>query len=893
MKKLFYPCLFFAAMAMTTSCSQDEEIVQPSNGDMTTFKVQLDGATKSRTAGDGQTVDKLYYAVYDNNGTKVIYPNPNEGNYKTAPITDGTASVSLPLMKTEEYKIVFWAQTDGTNAYTFTELTDIKVNYDGLESNQENRDAFFNAFNFEADGETETVMLYRPFAQLNVATAIDDWNEAVRQYQANGNTDYPVKYSSVTVDKLATNFNAMDGKATGSTTAEIVFGKKDILDESIYIGENADEYKLLAMNYVMMPAIQGPTGLNSHDAAPEDGNKDLVKVEFTLWKDADNKIMTASVDNVPIQRNFRTNIIGSFLTGDQTQFNIVVDAEFDGDKNEPGITFEDEKKIARIYSADGLKYFRDLVNGNKSRAAAGETFAGWTIYLEKEIDLANEAWEPIGLNADDAKKFMGTFDGKGNIIRNLKVETEAGYTAAGFFGALNGTAKNFTIDGATIKHISTANAEGQTDNGIAVVAGSIYNKGNIENVTVKNASVEGNRLVGGIAGYTYGNIKDCTVETITLTATPDNLSGSYDNGDKVGGIAGYWGCENTYVISGNKVNGATIKGYRDLGGIVGSGLNGAAKVTNNIVSNTTIVADQTVNYYEDKDSYVGAIIGRINTNETIDESNEAVDVNLSTVKNNEEGKPVSEMTLVGDMQVSTGTTIHTQTSTGPVTINGNGNTIVSTAESVDDFTWEGGTIPAMSTIFSSTDGSKVTVNDLKFTGTMSALMLGHYVDSNSNWYNTEMNNVDVIDAKVVSFSANISPAVVIYGTATLNGCNIYGTTLSELDTDPMWPVYDVAAVNYSTTTLKNCKIGSFYIWNQAGLIVDESTEIQTLVVRGNMNTSKYGVTIKSGTKVEIIDLSAITNKTKVNFTIEEGATVGKFVVNGVEYDSLDAYKNAE
>ncbi|MBQ2857901.1 MAG: hypothetical protein IJE78_12420, partial [Bacteroidaceae bacterium] len=823
---------------------------------------------------------------------------------------------------------------------------------------------------------------------------------------------------------------------------------------------------------------------------------------------------------------------------------IVVDADFDNDHNvSSGIIFEDANKIARIYSVDGLKFFRDLVNGEKSRTTASETFEGWTIYLENTIDLNNEAWTPIGLNADKEEKFKGTFDGKGNTIKNLKVETEPGYTTAGFFGALNGTAKNFTIDGATIKHISTANAAGQTDNGIAVVAGSIYTKGNIENVTVKNASVEGNRYVGGIAGYTYGNIKDCTVETITLTAIPDNTSGSYDNGDKIGGIAGYWACESTYVISGNKVDGATIKGYRDIGGIIGSGIDGAAKVTNNIVSNTTIVADQETYFYGAKDYNVGAIIGRTNGTETIDESNvienvlvadkviktaeelqaaikdnkvkavaladgeykglfeisknftisgvnaggakingmvfanneatltlknlsltnddetlidkdgrgkkgsvlceyqasivaenctfDAVydyivyikssdtnnyhkftnckfncngkraihsktnitvdnctfvdqyrysiqlrgqgDINTETkvvftnntvvdacktsgksygtfveisanqpfknvsfdIENNagnlgftyddtnlnsasylsqenfgtcyfdginflpeslmflgdtEEGESAT-VSLNNDLSVSAGTTIHTQNACGDITINGNGNTIESTAESVNDFTWEGGTIPAMSTIFSSTDGSKVTVNDLKFTGTMSALMLGHYVDSNSNWYNTEMNNVDVIDAKVVSFSANISPAVVIYGTAALNGCNIYGTTLSELDTDPMWPVYDVAAVNYSTTTLKNCKIGSFYIWNQAGLIVDENTEIETLVVRGNMNTSKYGVTIKSGTKVEIIDLSAITNKTKVNFTIEDGATVGKIVANGVEYASIDAFKN--
>lgn len=209
-------------------------------------------------------------------------------------------------------------------------------------------------------------------------------------------------------------------------------------------------------------------------------------------------------------------------------------------------------------------------------------------------------------------------------------------------------------------------------------------------------------------------------------------------------------------------------------------------------------------------------------------------------------------------------------------------------------TWEGGTIPAMSTIFSSADGSKVVVNDLNFTGTMSALMLGLYQNSTYNNYNTELNNVNVIGTEVVSFSAGISPAMCIYGTATLNNCQIYGTTLSPLDTDPMWPVYDVASVNYSTTYVNGGKIGTFYIWNQGALILDQGAEVGTITIAGNMNTTKpeWSITIKAGTSVGAIDLSKITNKNRVNLNIEAGATIGKFISNGNEYATLDEWKNA-
>lgn len=234
------------------------------------------------------------------------------------------------------------------------------------------------------------------------------------------------------------------------------------------------------------------------------------------------------------------------------------------------------------------------------------------------------------------------------------------------------------------------------------------------------------------------------------------------------------------------------------------------------------------------------------------------------------------------------------TATAPVEINGNGNTVTGVASSVDAFQWsDNGTIPAMSNIFSSKDGAKVTVNDLTFTGTMSAVMAGNYVDTNSNWFNTEFNNVKIIDAEVVSFSSNISPALCVYGDMTMNNCEMIGTTLSELDTDPMWPVYDVAVVNYSNTVINNSKIGSLYMWNQAKVTVASGSAIDTIVIRGNMNTTKYGLVVEAGATVGSIDLSNITKTEKINITINDGANVGKFVDNGIVYDTIAAWQDAQ
>ncbi len=239
------------------------------------------------------------------------------------------------------------------------------------------------------------------------------------------------------------------------------------------------------------------------------------------------------------------------------------------------------------------------------------------------------------------------------------------------------------------------------------------------------------------------------------------------------------------------------------------------------------------------------------------------------------------------------------TATEPYVVNGNGKTIKGIATNADAFTWtNNGTIPEMSNIFSSANGSKVTVNDLTFTGTMSSVMAGNYVAgsvADQSNFNTEFNNVNIVNAEVVSFSAGISPALTVYGTAVLNNCNVYGTTLSALDTNPMWPVYDIAAVNYSDLTVNDSKIGSIYMWNQAKVTVADGSEVSTIVIRGNMNNNNANnwLVINDGATVGTIDLSEITDVNRVKIEIEDGATFGGFVDNGITYATIEAWKNAQ
>ena len=340
---------------------------------------------------------------------------------------------------------------------------------------------------------------------------------------------------------------------------------------------------------------------------------------------------------------------------------------WDGETIDTGWYNENDTTFT-LNDAEQLAGFAKLVNG-------GTTFAGKIVELGADIDLAGMEWTPIGLNADDeAKKFFGTFDGKGHTISGLYVATEPSYTAAGLFGALSGTAKNFTVENAVIEHISTGDA---TDNGVAVVAGSLYKSGAIDNVHVVNATVNGNRYVAGIAGYVYGDITNCTVTDSKLTATPNDVSDvsddqvatvallavasedgedgpKYDNGDKVGGIAGYFSREenDVNVLDGNTVSNTTLTGYRDVGGIVGYVTAGNV-VTNNCVEDITLVRDKNPaydykgsEYKSDADYDVRAIIG--------DSEKEPVDLSNVVVMNGrlDEIKVSGKQTVASDEEVN-------------------------------------------------------------------------------------------------------------------------------------------------------------------------------------------------------------------------------------------------
>ena len=162
-------------------------------------------------------------------------------------------------------------------------------------------------------------------------------------------------------------------------------------------------------------------------------------------------------------------------------------------------------------------------------------------------------------------------------------------------------------NGATIENLEVE--------GIESVGLFGYVKGNIADLTVKNATIEGNHWVGGITGRICGSIKNCHVENATIVATPRLVNGAYDDGDKAAGIVGYSepNAANTPAepIENCSVKNCTITAFRDAAGIVGATYYGD-NLINNSVKDVAVLAIQrdilTPGYY--KDANVGSVIGR-------------------------------------------------------------------------------------------------------------------------------------------------------------------------------------------------------------------------------------------------------------------------------------------
>ncbi len=229
---------------------------------------------------------------------------------------------------------------------------------------------------------------------------------------------------------------------------------------------------------------------------------------------------------------------------------------------------------------------------------AGNNYAGKTVKLMADLDLAGIAWTPIG---KEGAPFQGTFDGTTATISNLTV---TGEDCVGLFGRTENSSviKNVRIHNASVKGVKC----------VGVVAGSAYT-GRIESSSITGkVQVEGSYKVGGFTGETYHWVKNSSIEADAESYVKGVYLEADLEGDNVGGIVGFFG-EGSGIRAENCYAAINVEGTRKVGGIAGY-LHENNKVSGCTYSGT-VSCNADAAYIADNAAklFVGGIIGEVDS----------------------------------------------------------------------------------------------------------------------------------------------------------------------------------------------------------------------------------------------------------------------------------------
>lgn len=291
-----------AAALLVTSCNDEmDNGLKTGDEGTVTFTAQLPSEMGTRAFADGLTAKHLQYAVYEAGQSTPLKVFGDETTVVgEAEMNNLKQTVSLKLTTGKTYDVIFWAADNSAKKpYTFDPLTQtVKIKYTNVYSNNDICDAFFKKETITVSGNQNVdVKLTRPFAQVNIGT--DDFDAAT--IAGLNLTQTQVKATAGDILNLAT------GKMEG-TEATRTFKMKAIptADDGAF---PVAGYKYLLMAYI-----------------PISDTKETVDMTFGY----NGKSSFRSFTNVPLQRNYRTNIYGSLLTN-SVDFNVVIEPAFSGE----------------------------------------------------------------------------------------------------------------------------------------------------------------------------------------------------------------------------------------------------------------------------------------------------------------------------------------------------------------------------------------------------------------------------------------------------------------------------------------------------------------------------------------------------------------------------------
>ena len=441
-------------IALTTAACQKEKLFdsQTAGEETVTFTVKTDAAaTKATADGDGQGagLNRCLVAVY----MKTADPALPYKLYDT-PAATGSGlnyTFTVNLIRKQTYQIVVWADK-GETVYDVNEgLTLVTRKTGDVACNSDAYDAFYSSTEFVQGTTTSTaITAKRPFAQLNLITK--DLNENFQPGAVS------VTYSS------PQSFNPFDGTVSADMT-EVTY-RADSPYYNTATVTTATQHTLV-MNYLF---------------AAEGDQTILPSVKMTAKLTVDAEIEVA---NVPVRRNYRTNIIGNLLT-EQTDYTITVDPGWSGETDVEWVS------VATVADANAA-----LQNG-KTNVAIGSVETDGSVI---EIPQTN-ASIGITLPSNNAKavtiKYKTSSESGQTPNLNVAAENNTGDLV------INAPQSHVTLNGAAYNNVTAS-----TSNTTLVVEEGVT----IENLTVNQGAVE-----------IYGTVKNITLAqgcTIKVWAVGD------------------------------------------------------------------------------------------------------------------------------------------------------------------------------------------------------------------------------------------------------------------------------------------------------------------------------------------------------------------------------------
>lgn len=327
--KLFKTLAATAMSVLAIACAKEPVAGVAGDGETTevSFNVEVPGETVvTKGISDASTTDELICQVFLNDGNYT--PVPELTQKVAVDAATHKAKVEFSLVKGNKYAFIFWAQASGTDYYETSDLRSVKMNVNNVKANEPKMDAFWATATQTATStpSKNNIIMYRALAQVNFGAVLP----------AQGRADaVTVTKSTISMKGVPDTFHPFLGdKSTACEgSVDITFAENATIDENLTVA--SVDYSCLATAYVFAPK--------------SDKKLTDAKATFTM---STGKTTSISAPNVPIQGNYRTNILGDLLTVGAT-FNVKIDSEFKGvDKTYDAVSSSLEKGATVTLSND-------------------------------------------------------------------------------------------------------------------------------------------------------------------------------------------------------------------------------------------------------------------------------------------------------------------------------------------------------------------------------------------------------------------------------------------------------------------------------------------------------------------------------------------------------------